>query len=44
MEEQFRIQLAIDQKTAISQIQNYYEDQFKTIENESKENNRTKTC
>ena len=36
MEEQFRIQLAIDQKTR-TQIQNYYQDQFKTMENESKE-------
>ena len=37
MEEQFRIQLAIDQKTTRAQIQNYYQDQFKTMENENKE-------
>ena len=36
MEEQFRSQLAIDQKTR-AQIQNYYQDQFKTMENENKE-------
>ena len=36
MEEQFRIQLAIDQKTR-AQVQNYYQDQFKTMENENKE-------
>ena len=29
MEEQFRIQLAMDQKTTRAQIQNYYKDQFK---------------
>ena len=28
MEEQFKIQLAIDQKTTRAQIQNYYQDQF----------------
>ena len=37
MQEQFRIQLAIDQNTTRAQIQNYYQDQFKTMENESKE-------
>ena len=37
IEEQFRIQLAIDQKTTRAQIQNYYQDKFKTMENESKE-------
>ena len=37
MEEQFRIQLAIDQKTTRAQIQNYYQDQFKTMENGNKE-------
>ena len=37
MEEQFRIQLAIDQNTTRAQIQNYYQDQFKTMENENKE-------
>ena len=37
MEEQFRIQLAINQKTTRAQIQNYYQDQFKTMENENKE-------
>ena len=37
MEEQFRIQLAIDQKTTRAQIQNYYHDQFKTMENKNKE-------
>ena len=37
MEEQFRIQLAIDQKTTRIQIQNYYQDQFNTMENENKE-------
>ena len=37
MQEQFRIQLAIDQNTTRAEIQNYYQDQFKTMENESKE-------
>ena len=37
MEEQFRIQLAIDPKKTRAQIQNYYQDQFKTMENENKE-------
>ena len=37
MEEQFRIQLAIDQKTTRTQIQNYYQDQIKTMENENKD-------
>ena len=37
MEEQFRIQLAIDKKTTRIQIQNYYQDQFNTMENENKE-------
>ena len=37
MEEQFRIQLAIDQKITRAQIQNYYQDQFKTMINENKE-------
>ena len=36
IQEQFIIQLAIDQNTR-AQIQNYYQEQFKTIENESKE-------
>ena len=36
MEEQFRILLAIDQKTR-AQIHNYYQDQFETMENENKE-------
>ena len=49
MQEQFKIQLAIDQNTTRAQIQNHYHDQFKTMENESKEklaikDNRTKTC
>ena len=35
MQEQFRIQLVIDQNTTRAQIQNYYQDQFKTMENES---------
>ena len=37
MEEKFRIQLAFDQKTTRAQIQNYYQDQFKTMENGNKE-------
>ena len=37
IEGQFRIQLAIDQKTTTAQIQNYYQDQFKTMEKENKE-------
>ena len=36
MEEQFRIQLAIDQKATRAQIQNYYQEQFKALENENK--------
>ena len=36
MEEQF-IQLAIDRKTTRAQIQNYYQDQFKTMEKENRE-------
>ena len=36
IEKKFRTQLAIDQKTR-AQIQNYYQDQFKTMENENKE-------
>ena len=37
MEELFGFQSAIDQKTTRAQIQNYYQDQFKTMENENKE-------
>ena len=40
MQEQFRIQLANDQNTTRAQIQNYYQDQFKTMENENIEKNQ----